>query len=463
MRSHHLIPIPYHADSSALMRALSDMHYPVFLDSSMHQGQYGRYDLLMANPIARLIQANGEIRLWQSDRPGTCLITDQDIFQAVQTTLQRFSPHDGLADELTQLPFCGGAAGYFGYDLAMPGRMHTEAEKAPDAFIGIYPWSLIVDHQCKSSVVVFRSNCSNAQKQQVMDILNKAMEPSHKACKPQPFALRRPFSPAMGKAEYQDAFSRLKDYIIAGDCYQANLAQSFSTEYEGSALTAYLQLRHLSSSPFSAYIGLPDAAVLSFSPERFLSVRQNRVLTQPIKGTRRRDPDPALDRELAIELLNSDKDRAENLMIVDLLRNDLGTLCDIGSVQTEKLFELQSFNNVHHLVSTISGKLSSRYHPLQLLRNCFPGGSITGAPKIRAMQIIAELETVPRRIYCGSVAYMGFDGQMDSSIAIRTMLCENNRISCWGGGGIVADSEFELEYQESLDKISLLINSLPLA
>ncbi|MDT8428772.1 MAG: aminodeoxychorismate synthase component I [Pseudomonadales bacterium] len=465
-----LIPRPYHPDSSALMKALSTMDYPVFLDSGMNQDQYSRYDLLMADPIASLTQANGEIRLWQSDKADTCLMADQDIFQAVQTLLQHFAPTEKPASEFAELPFCGGAAGYFGYDLSLspamtstePKRAQPQAQQAPDAFIGIYPWCLVIDHHLKQSMLILRSNCSQALEQKVLHALNSVTAPTSLTEATPAFSLRRPFAPAMSKAEYQNAFLRLKDYIIAGDCYQANLAQSFSTEYAGSAFGAYLQLRRLCSSPFSAYIGLPAAAVLSFSPERFLSVRNSRVLTQPIKGTRRRDPDPGLDRSLADELVHSEKDTAENLMIVDLLRNDLGTLCRIGSVQAEKLFELQSFNNVHHLVSTISAELPPQHHPLQLLRNCFPGGSITGAPKIRAMQIIAELETEPRRIYCGSVAYIGFEGQMDSNIAIRSMLCENNQIRCWGGGGIVADSECEQEYQESLDKISLLINSLPL-
>jgi para-aminobenzoate synthetase component 1 len=230
---------------------------------------------------------------------------------------------------------------------------------------------------------------------------------------------------------------------------------------DGDPLLAYLRLRQTSHSPFSAYLASgPDAAVLSLSPERFLSVTNGVVLTQPIKGTRPRGRTPDEDRQLAESLRTSAKDRAENLMIVDLLRNDLGSRCETGSVQVQSLFELQSYTAVHHLVSSVTGRLRRGDHALALLRACFPGGSITGAPKIRAMEIIDELEPDHRSVYCGSVVWTGFDGNMDSSIAIRTLLCESGHIYCWGGGGIVADSDGDQEYQETLDKISLLISTL---
>jgi para-aminobenzoate synthetase component 1 len=199
---------------------------------------------------------------------------------------------------------------------------------------------------------------------------------------------------------------------------------------------------------------------MSLSPERFMSLHGHRVETSPIKGTRPRHRDPVADDMASMDLRRSEKDRAENLMIVDLLRNDLGRSCIPGSIHVDRLFELQSFPTVHHLVSTISGELREECGAFELLRDSFPGGSITGAPKRRAMEIIAELEPDPRRVYCGSILYISADGRMDSNIAIRTLLCRDEQIYCWGGGGIVADSQWQREYQETYDKVGKFLNAL---
>jgi para-aminobenzoate synthetase component 1 len=210
----------------------------------------------------------------------------------------------------------------------------------------------------------------------------------------------------------------------------------------------------VAASPFSGYLALGDgAAVISLSPERFISLHGHHVQTSPIKGTRPRYRDRATDEMAAMDLRRSEKDRAENLMIVDLLRNDLGRNCIPGTIHVDALFEVQSFPTVHHLVSTISGELSPGRTAYELLRDSFPGGSITGAPKRRAMEIIAELEPHPREAYCGSLLYVSADGRMDSNIAIRTLLCDGTEVRCWGGGGIVADSQWQQEYQETLDKV----------
>jgi para-aminobenzoate synthetase component 1 len=271
------------------------------------------------------------------------------------------------------------------------------------------------------------------------------------------FALSEPFRPLTSKSDYAVAFNKLQQYILAGDCYQANLAIAFSAPYHGSIAEAYLLLRERSRSPFSAYIDAGKYTVLSLSPERFISVKNGRVYTQPIKGTRKRVSDPLQDQANINDLLTSEKDRAENLMIVDLLRNDLGRVCITGSVKTESLFQLHSFSHVHHLISSISAQIPPECSPLLLLEQCFPGGSITGAPKIRAMQIIAELESVPRAVYCGSVFYIDFLSRMDSSICIRTLLADSDDLYCWGGSGVVADSDLEQEFQECMDKVSVLM------
>jgi para-aminobenzoate synthetase component 1 len=236
-----------------------------------------------------------------------------------------------------------------------------------------------------------------------------------------------------------------------------NLAQRFSARAEGVAWDAYKYLRQLNPAPHSAFMLTPFGAVLSSSPERFLKVENGHVETKPIKGTRPRAADPARDAALAEELRASLKDRAENVMIVDLLRNDLGKVCRVGSVSVPKLFAIESFATVHHLVSTIVGELKPDQHAVDLLRGCFPGGSITGAPKIRSMQIIEELEPHRRSVYCGAIGYIGHDGNMDTNIAIRTLVYSDGWMHAWAGGGIVMDSSMESEYQESLDKAAAML------
>ena len=219
-------------------------------------------------------------------------------------------------------------------------------------------------------------------------------------------------------------------------------------------------MRKLSPAPYSAFLNLPQLQILCASPERFLSVKNGQVETRPIKGTRPRSNDAQLDNRLADELRNHPKDRAENLMIVDLLRNDLGRSCAAGSVRTPKLFEVESFANVHHLVSTVRGKLRAGHDAIDVMRDCFPGGSITGAPKQRAMEIIEQLEPNRRGVYCGAIGYIGFDGNMDSNIVIRTLVYSGGTIRCWAGGGLVADSQCEAEYQETLDKAAAMLELL---
>ena len=460
--------LPYRHDSAALMQRLNRLDSPLFMDSSMNSDRGARYDILTAVPTVKLLLDKGVVTRCLGNQQQ---VLDMDIFAAIKQTLAEFkSPDSEFDNSLSGLPFVGGAAGYFSYEIGAPGqrpdkrrdaRTDQEYPATPAAQAGIYHWAVIVDHLQQKTILFMLPQCPVEIAEQVLSALERGNDQPA-----EDFLLTRPFSSNLSPQAYQTAFERLKAYIEAGDCYQANLAQRFQATYNGDPLQAYLRLRQRSKSPFSAYVGLqsssvePSGAILCLSPERFLQVRGSKVLTQPIKGTRRRGLNAAQDEELKKALCESEKDRAENLMIVDLLRNDLGSLCVTGSVRAEKLFELQSFNSVHHLVSTISAELGSGQSPLDLLRNCFPGGSITGAPKIRAMEIINELEPNSRSIYCGTIGYFGFDGQMDTNITIRTLLCEQGQIYCWGGGGIVADSECELEYQESRDKVTLLLTTL---
>jgi para-aminobenzoate synthetase component 1 len=275
------------------------------------------------------------------------------------------------------------------------------------------------------------------------------------------FKLQAPMNADLSADQYRHAIERIQQYIQAGDCYQVNFAQRFRAPCQGDPWTAYCALRAACPTPFSGFQSLPDgAAVLSLSPERFVKVSERLVETRPIKGTRPRGVTPAEDAANAAELLASPKDRAENLMIVDLLRNDLGRTCRTGSVRVPELFSLESYPNVHHLVSSVTGQLADDRDALDLIAGSFPGGSITGAPKIRAMQIIDELEPTRRGLYCGSLLYLDVRGEMDSSIAIRSLLVKDGQVCCWGGGGIVADSQWQAEYQESITKVKVLLDTL---
>src|SRR5690606_36000825 len=276
---------------------------------------------------------------------------------------------------------------------------------------------------------------------------------------PEPAAFRVLANPeaSFTRAAYNHAFGRVQQHIRRGDCYQVNLTQRFEAPAEGDAWHAYLRLRSINPAPFAAYLDLPFGKIACSSPERFLLVQGDHVETKPIKGTRPRSADPVRDRELAEELRASTKDRAENVMIVDLLRNDLGKCCVPGSVRASKLFDVESFASVHQLVSTVEGRLVSGRHALDLLGACFPGGSITGAPKVASMQIIEQVEPHRRSVYCGAIGYIGFDGDMDTNIAIRTLVQCGDRVYTWAGGGIVADSNVDAEYQESLDKAAAML------
>ncbi len=439
MRDPLALALPYSPDSSLLLRRLASLPGLVFLDSGWqsdapqhHAG--ARHDILSALPLAVLDCPQPQRRttpsVFQSDR----------LFSDLQVLLTKHAPSQPLPADLRELPFTGGALGYLGYD--------------GHARFSIHDWAIVVDHHRRRSQLVALPSCAAETLARVQQCLTQPLPEWPE------FALQAPFAANFTPAGYAEAFARVQHYIQAGDCYQVNLAQRFTAPCTGDPLGAYLQLRRSIHAPFSFFMREDARAVLSFSPERFLQVRDGEVRTQPIKGTRRRASDPQLDAALAAQLRGSEKDRAENLMIVDLLRNDLGAVCDTGSVQVDALFELQSFSNVHHLVSSIRGRLPAGCSPVELLRCCFPGGSITGAPKQRAMQIIAELEPHARSIYCGTAGYIGFDGRMDTNILIRSLLWEADQVHCWGGGGLVADSECAQEYQECFDKINNIIKVL---
>jgi para-aminobenzoate synthetase component 1 len=447
-----LAELPYRPDSAALFEVIADLPWAVFLDSGQHHAGQSRYDILSAQPYLRLV-TRGNLTEIQGDG---IELSREDPFALVRRFLDMTPGSDG------GLPFSGGAIGYFGYDLArrlesLPARSRN-TEKIPDMAIGLYDWAVVVDHGERRSWLVGQGR--DPETDVKWDSLIARFAAPIRERVRAPFRITSAVASNMTRERYGRAFRRIQDYIRDGDCYQVNLAQRFAADACGDPWLAYQALRVMNPAPFSAFLSTPYVQVLSASPERFLKVEGRRVETKPIKGTRPRAGHPRLDAELAEALRSSEKDRAENVMIVDLLRNDLSKNCRLGSVRVPKLFDVESFATVHHLVSTVTGELKAGRDALDLLRGCFPGGSITGAPKLRAMQIIEELELHRRGIYCGAIGYIGFDGNMDLNIAIRTLVYSGGVIRCWAGGGIVADSRAEDEYQETFDKAAAMLKLL---
>lgn len=443
--------LSYHPDSTGLFARIAQEDWAVFLDSGQPMGQYGRYDVICGRPFITIVTQQGATTVSKGGQHKQC---EEDPFSVLKSMLKAYPQQE------SGRPFTGGAVGYFGYDLGrylenMP-EIALDAENIPDMCVGIYDWAVIVDHrEQQTSLVSFGHDPATEANWNALCELFSGVSSLVKDG--DGFQVMSAASSNMDEATYSDKFDRVKAYITEGDCYQVNLAQRFSARAEGDAWLAYQHLRKISPAPFMAYMRFPYCQVLSASPERFLQVNGRHVETRPIKGTRPRAKDAAEDRRNADELGASLKDRAENLMIVDLLRNDISKNCEVGSVRADRLFALESFANVHHLVSTVTGTLAENRTAVDLLRGCFPGGSITGAPKLRAMQIIEELEPHRRGLYCGAIGYIGFDGNMDTNIAIRTAVYSHGEIRFWAGGGIVADSEMQKEYRETWDKASSML------
>jgi para-aminobenzoate synthetase component 1 len=464
---------------------LSALPYRVFLDSAARGPRLGRYSFLTADPVA-IVRSKGADIECDGGPPVT-----GDALDTLRALLAPFA-----ADPVPGLPpFQGGAAGYLAYDWGrvlerLPAPRHEDLD-VPDVVLGVYDWVLAWDHEASRAWLIStgllersplpRSRRAAERAAAVLEQLN-AVAPGPTTPEPDTRSRRvragaRPAStfPVGADASdprlelrstftyegYLDAVARVREYIFAGDIFQANLSQRFDAPLVEPPWSLYRRLRARNAAPFAAYLDFPEALVLSASPERFLSVTVGgQVETRPIKGTRPRGLGPEHDAALGMALTASAKDRAENLMIVDLLRNDLSRVCSPGSVRVPELFALEHYATVHHLVSTVVGDLAPGEDALGLLRAAFPGGSITGAPKVRAMEIIAELEPSERGVYCGAIGYWSLTGALDCSIAIRTAVASAGRVYFNAGGGIVADSEPEQEYRETLDKARGMIDAL---
>ncbi|WP_303981796.1 aminodeoxychorismate synthase component I [Dongia mobilis] len=430
----------------------------VFFDSALPHETLGRYSFIMADPFHRL-SAEGDLISLDGQ------VVRGNPFDTLSRLMARY-----MLPTLPDLPpFQGGVAGSFGYGLRhhlerVP-RHRRDDQDIPDLLLGAYDLVVAIDHVAGRGWLISSGFPASGEAQ-----MARAAARADWA-----LALFRQGAPArigadwavaarpeLDGADYKSMIRRTIDYIEAGDIYQANITQRFRVRLHGGIdrLELYRALRRRNPATFAAFLEFDDIAILSSSPERFLSLRAGRVETRPIKGTRPRGRNSVEDAALAAELLASEKDRAENLMIVDLLRNDISRVCRMGSVKVPVLWGLESYATVHHLVSVVTGEMLPDLDAVDLLRAAFPGGSVTGAPKIRAMEIIAELEPTSRGPYCGAIGYLGFDGGMDSNIVIRTYCVKGDDLSFQVGGGIVADSDPALELDESLTKAKALIETL---
>ncbi|MFJ3002259.1 aminodeoxychorismate synthase component 1 [Serratia liquefaciens] len=431
-----------------LFAPLAQQPWAMLLHSGFAEHSHNRFDILVAAPKVTLT-TRGQIT--EICRGMEEQQSQEDPFQLLQQQLEQQNQHPAAN---TDLPFQGGALGLFGYDLGRRVEKLPQMAQAditlPDMAVGIYDWALIADHHKKTLTLLSYGDTE----QRWQWLCSQQSEPQ------QDFTLTSRWQANMTRQQYGEKFQRIQQYLRSGDCYQINLAQRFSADYQGDEWQAFQQLSASNRGPFSAFLRLPDNAVLSVSPERFLWLENQQIQTRPIKGTLPRMADAEQDAQQAQRLANSAKDRAENLMIVDLLRNDIGRVAEPGSVKVPELFVVEPFPAVHHLVSTITALLPERTPATELLRACFPGGSITGAPKVRAMEIIEELEPQRRNAYCGSIGYISACGTMDTNITIRTLFTESGRIYCSAGGGIVADSQEQAEYQETFDKVGRILPQL---
>src|SRR5580704_17962077 len=474
-----LSPAP---DPLVVVAQLRDLSYPLFLDSATGPDRLAHYSFVAADPPLIVTAKDGRATLRRD--AGAPAALEGDPLLAVQALLAEFAtdPIPGLP------PFQGGAAGYIGYDYGaslerLPRPMYDDLG-IPDVVLGVYDWVIAWDHQQRRAWLISTGLPASGREERAVRARARAGAVRERLQSPVPVprAARPPDDPGVrGPAPptfavdghpglrssyphdgYLAAVARVRDYIIAGDIFQANFSQRLEAEYAGDPWSLYRAPRAINPAPFAAYFEAPGLAVVSASPERFIQVSvDGAVETRPIKGTSPRGIGPEHDAHLGRALIESEKDRAENLMIVDLLRNDLSRVCVPGSVRVPELFALEHYSTVHHLVSTVVGQLPRGADAIGLLRAAFPGGSITGAPKVRAMEIIAELEPSRRGVYCGTVAYVSLTGAADSSIVIRTYLARGGRVYFSVGGGIVADSDPEAEYRETLDKARALITALP--
>lgn len=486
-------PLAGTLDPADACERFADLAYVLFLDSAAGDHPDAHYSFLTADPVC-IVRSKAEVtEVWR--RPASNWTKVSGDALTVARGLLPYEPVDPIPG---LPPFQGGIAGYIGYDwgavLERLPRPRFDDLRIPDVVLCLYDWVIAWDHRSKLAWLISTGlpEVGQARERHArarMDLVRERLQRGQGGRATDQFSSGSgpsllpdsthapsyaPTYPATGidgadrlglrstftRQGYLEAVARVREYILAGDIFQANLSQRFQGRWGSTPYDLYRRLRRRNPAPFAAYLGFNDVAVLSASPERFLRLDGEHIETRPIKGTRPRGLGPMHDAALGRALAESRKDRAENVMIVDLLRNDLSRVCRPGTVRVPELFALEHHPTVHHLVSTVVGEIERGAGAVELIRAAFPGGSITGAPKVRAMEIIAELEPTQRGVYCGSIGYLSATGAMDTSIVIRTFLLLDGQVYFQAGGGIVSDSDPELEYRETLDKARGLIETL---
>jgi para-aminobenzoate synthetase component 1 len=449
-----------------------EKQFSFFLDSGMDPHKLGRYSFIGSNPFLVLGSRGSEITVAQGAEKSRLKGNPFDV-------LNHFLEVYRLESRASPVPFIGGAVGYFSYDLChfierLPSTAIDDL-KLPECYFGLYDLVLAFDNRQGKAYIIstgFPELREGKRIERAAQRLNEVKDKLAGVSGSGTEAALTPISLPTASAslrggfthrEYVDAVEKARQYIIAGDIFEVNLSQRFEAELSITPYELYQRLRQINPAPFACYLGFDEVAVVSASPERFLRVRGDWVETRPIKGTRPRGKTPEEDEALAKKLLSSAKDRAENIMIVDLERNDLGRVCRFGTVKVTELAILEVFPTVFHLTSTVEGKLREGKNSIDLLKATFPGGSITGAPKVRAMEIIDELEPTRRSVYTGSIGYLSFNGDLDLNIVIRTFIVKGGKAYYQVGGAVVYDSDPEAEYQETLDKAKALVNATNMA
>ena len=422
----------------------------MFLDSARDHQTLGRFSIIVSNP--RLIIKSKGRDVYVNDE-----LIRENPFDVLRTLLKKYEK-----EYESSLPFIGGWVGYLSYDLkAFIEKLEVTVSDdidMPDMFFGLYDGGVIVDHQ--KNEVYITDACIDEDFDNRMNRIIEIIESEKQVVTLKEHQNTSDIKSNFERDDYENAISKVRDYIRSGDIYQANMTQRFVAPLRDHPFELYQKLRTLNPAPFASYIDFSSGYILSSSPERFIKVTDRIIETRPIKGTMPRSTDPEIDQKNREILENSKKDQSELLMIVDLERNDLSRIAKTGTVEVTELFKLESYATVHHLVATIQATVDDKYDLVDCLKATFPGGSITGAPKKRAMEIIDELEPTARGLYTGSIGYIDLNQNMDLNIVIRTFICKNKKAYFQAGGGIVWDSDPSSEYQESLDKAFALKKAL---
>lgn len=437
--------------SNDIFIRLKDQKYVTFLDSAKDKKDLGRYSILVCNPRFVLKSKNSSV--WIDDQT----LSEKDPFEALQNQLDKYKK-----DYTSNLPFIGGFVGYLSYDLKkfVESLEITTVDdlEMPDMYFGLYDGGVVFDHLKEEVYITDAGIDLNGENRisTLIDLIERSVEPLNLIEHDTLSDITSNFN----EEDYKASINKVREYIRSGDIYQANMTQRFKATLRETPFELYEKLRIINPAPFASYLDFGEGHVVSSSPERFIKITDGVIETRPIKGTRPRSDIEEIDEKNKEELLSSEKDKSELLMIVDLERNDLSRVAKTGTVEVTELFKLETYATVYHLVATIKAQIDEKYSITDCLRATFPGGSITGAPKIRAMEVIDELEPTSRNLYTGSIGYIDLNQNLDLNIVIRTFICKNDIAYFQAGGGIVWDSDAKEEYQESLDKAYALKNAL---